>query len=267
LLLLLGFATFGYSQPEKHEQDAERPKQDQQARPEPPKQESRQESGRQQQQPQERSQQEPQAGVPQAPQQKHAVSSRRTPRATGQRQSQPSGLKKQGAVQQPQQQTVSPVKSPAQHPATERVKQSQHAASLKKQQQVAPSSPTAQPSSQSRGQGVWQQQRATHWQTEHRNWQQRGGYNGYRIPEDHFRGSFGQDHGFRMNNMSMEMYSGHPRFQYGGYWFGVIDPWPEYWAGDWYENDDVYVEYYGDGYYLLNRRYPDDRIAVTVYMN
>jgi len=70
-----------------------------------------------------------------------------------------------------------------------------------------------------------------------------------------------------MNSLSMEMYSGHPRFQYGGYWFGVIDPWPEYWANDWYENDDVYVEYYGDGYYLLNRRYPNDRIAVTVYMN
>jgi len=24
--------------------------------------------------------------------------------------------------------------------------------------------------------------------------------------------------------------SGHRRFQYGGYWFGLVDPWPEYWS-------------------------------------
>jgi hypothetical protein len=61
---------------------------------------------------------------------------------------------------------------------------------------------------------------------------------------------------------------GYPRFQYGGLWFSVIDPWPEYWPGDWYDNDDVYIEYYGGGYYLYNRsRYPQDRIAVSVSVN
>jgi hypothetical protein len=59
---------------------------------------------------------------------------------------------------------------------------------------------------------------------------------------------------------------GHRRFQYGGYWFGLIDPWPEYWAADWYDNDDMYVDYYGDGYYLYNRRYPGDRIAISFYL-
>jgi len=29
----------------------------------------------------------------------------------------------------------------------------------------------------------------------------------------------------------------------------------------------VYVDYSGDGYYLYNRRYPNDRIAITVYVN
>ena len=33
------------------------------------------------------------------------------------------------------------------------------------------------------------------------------------------------------------------------------------------DNDDVYIEYYGDGYYLYNRRYPQERIAVIVSVN
>jgi hypothetical protein len=60
---------------------------------------------------------------------------------------------------------------------------------------------------------------------------------------------------------------GHRHFQYGGYWFGLVDPWPEYWSDDWYDSDDVYVDYYGDGYYLYNRRYPGDRIAISFYLN
>ena len=60
---------------------------------------------------------------------------------------------------------------------------------------------------------------------------------------------------------------GHRRFQYGGFWFGFVDPWPEYWSANWYDDDDVYVDYYGDGYYLYNRRYPGDRIAISFYLN
>jgi hypothetical protein len=114
---------------------------------------------------------------------------------------------------------------------------------------------------------VWQQHRATNWQSEHRDWQQRGGYNGYRIPDDRYRGHFGQDHWFRIHSYPFELYGGYPRFQYGGFWFGFMDPWPEYWSDDWYDNDDVYVVYLDDGYYLYNRRYPRDRIAITVYVN
>ncbi len=65
----------------------------------------------------------------------------------------------------------------------------------------------------------------------------------------------------------MAVVGGYPRFQYGGFWFGVVDPWPEYWSDDWYDNDDVYIDYSGDGYYLYNRRYPGDRIAITVNVN
>ena len=109
---------------------------------------------------------------------------------------------------------------------------------------------------------MWQQHRAHNWQSEHRDWQQRGGYNGYRIPEDRYRGYFGPDHGFRIYSYPVEMVGGYPRFQYGGFSFSVVDPWPEYWSDNWYENDDVYIDYSGDGYYLYNRRYPRDRIAI-----
>jgi hypothetical protein len=97
--------------------------------------------------------------------------------------------------------------------------------------------------------------------------QQRGGYSGYRIPDDRFRGSFGHNHYFRIYSQPVVVVGGYPRFQYGGYWFSLVDPWPEYWSDDWYDRDDVYVESLGDGYYLYNRRYPGDRIAVSVYVN
>ena len=114
---------------------------------------------------------------------------------------------------------------------------------------------------------VWQQHRARNWQSEHRDWQQRGGYNGYRIPEDRYRVRFGPNHWFRIHRYPMELYGGYPRFRYGGFWFGFMDPWPEYWSDNWYDNDDVYIVYSEDGYYLYNRRYPRDRISITVYVN
>jgi len=57
---------------------------------------------------------------------------------------------------------------------------------------------------------------------------------------------------------------GYPRFQYGGYWFSCVDPWPGDWAANWYETDDVYVDYVGDGYYLYDTRYPGVGIAISI---
>ncbi|MHB8754345.1 MAG: hypothetical protein ACYC92_05225 [Candidatus Acidiferrales bacterium] len=104
--------------------------------------------------------------------------------------------------------------------------------------------------------GIWQQRRARNWQSEHRTWQQRGGYNGYRIPDSYYRSHYGQGHAFRVYSLPFMVVGGDPRFQYGGYWFTVVDPVPEYWGSDWYQNDDVYVDYYDNGYYLYDRRYP-----------
>jgi hypothetical protein len=103
---------------------------------------------------------------------------------------------------------------------------------------------------------AWQERRANHWEYEHRSWQQRGGYNGYRVPDDYFREYYGHNHYFRVYSLPFIYQGGNPRFQYGGYWFTMMDPYPESWGGNWYERDDVYVDYYNDGYYLFNRRYP-----------
>jgi hypothetical protein len=115
-------------------------------------------------------------------------------------------------------------------------------------------------------QSAWQEHRSKRWESDHRTWQQRGGYNGYRIPDDRFRGYFGQDHGFRIYGLPFMVVGGYPRFQYGGYWITAVDPWPEYWGNDWYDNDDVYVVYVDNGYYLYNHRYPNVGIAISISM-
>ncbi|HYM09559.1 MAG TPA: hypothetical protein VEU62_02440 [Bryobacterales bacterium] len=114
------------------------------------------------------------------------------------------------------------------------------------------------------GQGTWQQDRAQHWQNEHRSWRQRGGYGGYYIPQDRFFVYFGSQHWFRIGGRPT-IFMGYPRFQYGGFSFILVDPWPEYWREDWYATDDVYVDY-DDGYYLYNRRYPGVGIAISLVL-
>jgi len=79
-----------------------------------------------------------------------------------------------------------------------------------------------------------------------------------RIPDDRFRSHFGREHHFHMGNPVMV--GGYSRFQYGGYWFGFVDPWPV----DWYYTDDYYIDYVDGGYYMYNPYYPGARFAITV---
>jgi hypothetical protein len=108
----------------------------------------------------------------------------------------------------------------------------------------------------------WENSRAQRWQTEHRTWAQRGGYGGSYIPQSRFALYFGSGHGFRLSTRPV-MYLGYPRFEYSGFSFLMVDPWPEYWSTNWYDSDEVYVDY-DDGYYLYNRRYPQVRLAITI---
>ena len=61
------------------------------------------------------------------------------------------------------------------------------------------------------------------------------------------------------------MYMGYPRFDYGGFSFILLDPWPEYWQPNWYNTDDLYIDY-NDGYYLYDRRYPGAALAIAVVL-
>jgi hypothetical protein len=120
------------------------------------------------------------------------------------------------------------------------------------------------PQQQSQVREGFTQSRAGSWKDDHRSWAQRGGYNGYRIPDARFRLYFGREHFFRIYGLPLVFVGGLPRFQYDGYWVTIVDPWPESWGPTWYETDDVYLDNTGDGYYLYDRNYPDIPIAVTV---
>src|SRR5271154_318673 len=86
--------------------------------------------------------------------------------------------------------------------------------------------------------------------------QERAGNNGGgRIPEARFKANFGQQHTFRVTQAD---YSNH-RFQYGGYSFGFVDPWPS----NWLYTQNVYVVEINGMYYLCNASFPGVNLALT----
>ena len=275
LFLLVGIGAPANARQEKQEEKAKPQKQEQQAKPErqqqapAPKQQQhqqqqaqapKQQQQRQQQQAQApKQQQQRQQQQAQAPKQQQDNSAKQQQQqARGQQQRDNSARQQQQAKgQQDQQRQVRQQQAVMQQGQQRQQRQQQDNRSA---QQRSPEQVRVQ-------EVAWQGDRAHSWKSEHRTWQQRGGYNGYRVPDDRFRSYYGQDHGFRIDVLPVLYVGGQRRFQYGGYSFGLLDPWPEYWSNDWYDNDDVYVDYYGDGYYLFNRRYPGDRIAISFYLN
>jgi primosomal protein N' len=79
-----------------------------------------------------------------------------------------------------------------------------------------------------------------------------------RVPDERFRADFGEGHRFVINEPVVV--GGYSRFQYSGFWFGFVNPWPV----EWYYTDDVYVDYIDGDYYLCNPYYPDTRLAISV---
>jgi hypothetical protein len=78
-----------------------------------------------------------------------------------------------------------------------------------------------------------------------------------RIPDERYKANFGRDHRF---HVSQADYSRDRRFQYGGYWFGFVDPWPS----NWLYTQDVFVVEINGMYYLCNPMYPGVNIALNV---
>ena len=132
--------------------------------------------------------------------------------------------------------------------------------------QVQPQRPQGQRPVQTDQQRIaWQQHGASSFDSQHQTWTQRGGYQGFRVPDDRFSKSLGRGHSFRVFGLPYMDVEGRPRFQYGGYWFSLMEPYPEYWGSDWYRNDDMYIDYDGGGYYLYDRRFSNrPGVAVSI---
>ncbi len=150
------------------------------------------------------------------------------------------------AKQQPQaaqhEQQAKPAKQPQQAAQHE-----QKAKPAKQPQQAAQHKQQAKPAQQ--------QQRAQGQQQAGRG-QSAGGHGS--IPEAKFHASFGSGHTFHVNRS--EWASGSGRFQYGGYWFNAVDPWPV----GWLYTDNVYVDYMNGGYFLCDPVHPGVYISINI---
>ena len=82
---------------------------------------------------------------------------------------------------------------------------------------------------------------------------------GKRIPDDKFRASFGRQHTFHVQRTQV-VNTSQPVVVYGGYSFELVEAWPVDWGFD----DDVYIDYVDDGYFLFDPLHPGIRIAVFV---
>ena len=89
--------------------------------------------------------------------------------------------------------------------------------------------------------------------------QGRGQHRGQRIPDDRFRSSFGREHHFHVERTRI-INQAQPEFVYGGYTFQLAEPWPAEWSFD----DDCYIDYVDDDYYMFDAYHPGIRILVFV---
>jgi outer membrane biosynthesis protein TonB len=126
--------------------------------------------------------------------------------------------------------------------------QREQQAKPEKQPQQAAHQQQAKPAQQQRLQG--QQQAAS------RSTQTTGSHGS--IPDAKFRASFGSSHTFHVNQSQFANGSG--RFQYGGFWFNAVNPWPV----GWLYTDAVYVDFLNGGYFLCDPLHPGIYLSINV---
>jgi hypothetical protein len=78
------------------------------------------------------------------------------------------------------------------------------------------------------------------------------------IPDDKFRAHFGRQHTVIINRPVIV--EEQPRFQSGGYWFVIVDPWPVGWA----YTDECYIDFVDGEYFLFDLLHPEVRVALFV---
>jgi len=234
LFLLLGIPALADARQEKQEEKAQPPRQEQQAKPE------RQQQAQAPKQQQQRQQQQAQAPKQQQQRQQQQA---QAPKQQQQRQQQQAQAPKQ--QQQHQQQAQAPKQQQQQQQRQQQAKGQQNQQRQQTQQQDR---------SSQRPQRT-QQEEARQRSEPGLRLSDRG--NG-RIPDERFQSNFGREHYFRIGEPVLV--GGYSRFQYGGYWFGFVEPWPV----GWYYTDDVYIDYVDGGYYMYNPYYPGARFAISV---
>ena len=143
-------------------------------------------------------------------------------------------------------------KQPAQQQARPAQQQAKPA-----QQQAKPAQQQAKPAQQ-QAKPAQQQQRAQQQAKPAQQQAKRAEPAHGRIPDDRFRASFGRGHTFHVNRSDFAGSS--RRFQYGGFWFAMVNPWPVAWL----YTDDVYVDYINGGYFLCDPIHPGVYLSITV---
>jgi hypothetical protein len=224
LFLLVGSAVPVGAWQEKQEEKSEPARQEQEAKPE------KQQQANPEKQPQAK-----------APQQQEEAKPAKQPQAQAPKPEQQAKPEKQQQAKAPQAQKPQQPSKPAkqeQRQATSQKQPQQKAASSQRPQrtQQAIAAQRAQPALRLSARG------------------------NSRIPDDRFKASFGAGHDFHMGNPVMV--GGYSRFQYSGFWFGFVEPWPV----GWYYTDAVYIDYVDGGYYMFDPYYPGARFAISVVL-
>jgi flagellar biosynthesis GTPase FlhF len=132
----------------------------------------------------------------------------------------------------------------------------QDAKQAKQEQQDKPAKQDAKQAKQEQQDKPVQRQDQKSAQQSQRDGSTRGSGDHGRISDDHYRASFGSGHNFHVNRGDYD----HRRFDYGGYSFGFIDPWPVGWG----YTDNVYVVYDDGAYYMYDVVHPGVRISVSI---
>ena len=224
VFLLLGWTVPAGARQEKQEEKAPPARQQQQAKPE-------------KQQQAKAPQQQQQAKAPQQQEQAKPEKQQQAKAPQAQQQAKPEKQQQAKGQSDQQQQLKSAKQQPEQAKGAQQTQNQQAASSQRPERtQQAMAAQRAQPALRlsTRGSG--------------------------RIPDERFHSNFGREHEFHMGNPVMV--SGYSRFQYGGYWFGFVQPWPV----GWYYTDDVYIDYVDGGYYMFDPYYPGARFAISVVL-
>jgi hypothetical protein len=247
LFLVVGLTAPAYAQNDDHK-DGGKPAQDQQAKPE-------QQEHSQQSAPEQQHAQQPQESRP--ADQEHTQQAQQSKPAEQQHTEQ---AKQTKPVQQQHTQQAQQSKPVQQH--------TQQAQESKPAQQHTEQAKQTKPAEQQHTQQAQQSRPAQHQAPQRSVAQQQhqrsmpelrlSARGSGRIPDDRFHANFGQTHVFVIREPVMV--GGYSRFQYGGFWFGFVQPWPV----EWYYTDDVYVDYIDGGYYLCNPYYPGARVSISV---